>query len=333
MKPIVTITTGDPAGVGPEITAKLFRSFSPRRSVAVIVGALSVLDEFAVLRRAARKITIDELVEDRPRSGVFVVDSGCRARFAGARDSKGGGTHAAAALDTARTLVEKGISEAIVTAPISKHALNLAGHHYTGHTEWLADVFDSPDCQMVMVHRQLRVVPITRHIPISRVASAVTADRILAALHVLHRSLREDFGIRQPHIAVAGLNPHAGDGGVIGCEDRDVIEPALKLARRKGLRISGPVAADSLFQSAGRGIFDAFVTMYHDQGLVPFKLLARRRGVNVTIGLPIVRTSVDHGVAFDIAGKGKASEVSLKAAYVLAEKLVHERIISRRRKR
>ena len=211
----------------------------------------------------------------------------------------------------------------------------------------LARYLNAPDCQMMMVRRHLRVVPLTRHIPLSRVAGFVTADRLETCIRVTAEALRRDFRIPRPRIAVAGLNPHAGEDGVIGTEDRDVILPVVERLRAEGIGVSGPHPADSMFQSAPeaaraadaprRGTaktgswttrsrvapyYDAYIAMYHDQGLVPFKMLAQRRGVNVTVGLPVPRTSVDHGTAYDIAGKGIAEAESLLEAYKLAEILM-----------
>jgi 4-hydroxythreonine-4-phosphate dehydrogenase len=228
----------------------------------------------------------------------------------------------------------------IVTAPISKKSLNLGDFHYPGHTEMLAQYLNSPDCQMMMVYKDLRVVPMTRHVPIRDVASRISEDLLLTCLRETHRGLLEWFGIEAPRIAVAGLNPHAGEGGVIGTEERDVIAPVLDRLRDVGMDVTGPLPADSMFQSAGRLLEetlaessprgddapDAYVTMYHDQGLVPFKMVARRRGVNVTVGLPVIRTSVDHGCAYDIAGQGIAETASLREAYELAESLAHNRV-------
>jgi 4-hydroxythreonine-4-phosphate dehydrogenase len=243
------------------------------------------------------------------------------------RDSRGGGRHALAALELACRLGrDKGV-DGLVTAPISKKSLDLAGCKFAGHTEMLARRFKSPDCQMMMVFGKLRVVTLTRHLPIRRVSRALTSERIVTALDVVNRVLKDQFGVGRPHLGVAGLNPHAGESGLLGREEIDVIEPALKRARRKGIRVTGPLPGDVLFQHAGDGTFDAFISMYHDQGLIPFKMLAKRRGVNVTIGLPIVRTSVDHGAAYDIAGKGMANFASLQQAYELAEKLIRRHII------
>ncbi len=346
--PVIAVTPGEPGGVGPEITARLFARFSPRRSIALIVGAYPVLSPWlhryrtapAVLSLAGRRAAsgrIDAGMESgalealarlgRSRAGarVVILDTGCRDRFAVGRDSRGGGRHSGRALEIACRLASEGAIEGIVTGPISKRSLQLGGYPFTGHTEFLSHHFESPECQMVMVHRGFRVVPLTRHLPLRQVSGAVSADRLVTALRVVSNSLKWDFGISKPRIAVSALNPHAGDGGVLGREEIDLIGPALRRARRLGVRVEGPVPADALFQDARSGTFDAFVTMYHDQGLIPFKMISRRRGINVTVGLPVVRTSVDHGVAYDIAGRGKAGTESLKAAYRLAEDLVRRR--------
>jgi 4-hydroxythreonine-4-phosphate dehydrogenase len=222
-------------------------------------------------------------------------------------------------------LATEGLVEGIVTGPISKNSLQLGGYPFTGHTELLSRHFGAPDCQMMMVYRAFRVVPLTRHLPVHDVSGALSVKKIVTALRVVNESLVREFGVPKPRLAVSGLNPHAGDGGVLGSEEIGIIAPALRRARRLGLRVTGPVPADALFQDAKSGTFDVFITMYHDQGLIPFKMISKRRGVNVTVGLPVVRTSVDHGVAYDIAGKGIASTESLKEAYRLAETLVRRR--------
>lgn len=325
-EPIIAVTSGDPGGIGPEIVGRLFARFRPRRSVAVLLGSPSVLAPWLEASSPPPVIAPDELDTIRARRGRrFVIDTECRVRYRRGADSVGGGRHAGAALDVACRLAGGGKVQALVTAPISKKSLNLAGYRFPGHTELFAKHFRAPDCQMVMVYGDIRIMTLTRHVPIRQVGRAITRERIVSALVVLHRALRTDFGVPSPHIAVAALNPHAGDGGVIGREEIEVIKPALRGARRRGIRVAGPVAADALFQDVESGTFDAFVSMYHDQGLIPFKMRARRRGVNVTVGLPVVRTSVDHGVAYDIAGKGIASLESLEAAYRLAETLLERR--------
>lgn len=328
---ILAVTTGDPAGIGPEIVAKLFAAYRPRRSRALVVGARRVCAGF--LKETGAPVLTPDLVRDgalaESAGGVFFVDTGCKERYPRGKDSRGGGAHAGAALELACELGRAGAVGGIVTAPISKRALDLAGYHYAGHTEMLARYFNRPDCQMVMCYKDFRVVPLTRHVPLSRVRRLVTTERILTALRVVNRALIDQFDVREPRIAVAALNPHAGDGGLFGSEDAEVVAPAIRRARRGGLRVTGPVPADALFTQAASGTFDAFVSMYHDQGLIPFKMMAQKRGVNVTVGLPIVRTSVDHGVAYDIAGRGTADAASIGAAYRLAEKMATTKEVSK----
>lgn len=318
--PVITVTAGDPAGIGPEIVGRLFNTYEPARSRALLVGAADVLTPW--LDRADLAVVTEASAST---DAVAILDTGCMDSFPCGKDSEGGGRHAGRSLEVAMRAALDGVVEAIVTAPISKHSLVMAGYPYPGHTDWLAETFDALDGQMMMAVGDFRVVPVTRHIPLAHVPAQLTGDKILTALRVVHRALVDDFGIPRPRLAVAGLNPHAGEGGVLGREELDVIAPALQLAEKEGLMVEGPYPADALFQHAQSGTFDAFITMYHDQGLIPFKMLAQRRGVNVTVGLPIIRTSVDHGAAFDIAGQGIAGTESLQQAYLLAEELVTRR--------
>ncbi len=351
-RPVLAVTTGEPGGIGPEITARFFAGFRPGRSTALVIGSMKVLGpvftrygtEVSVINpgargapggRAAARPSIDDLAAvtsdvlaergSRRFPDVLVLDTACSDRFSTGRDSRGGGRHSGVALETACRLASDGVAEGIVTAPLSKNSLNMAGYKFTGHTEMLAKYFRAPDCQMVMTYRHFRVVPLTRHVPLKSVSRQVTKEKIVTAIRVLEAALREQFGVARPTIAVAGLNPHAGDGGVIGREEIEVIKPALERARRMGFRVEGPVAGDALFQHAASGTFDAFISMYHDQGLIPFKMISKRRGVNVTVGLPVIRTSVDHGVAYDLVDQGVASIDSLAEAYRLAEKLASSR--------
>jgi len=194
----------------------------------------------------------------------------------------------------------------------------------------MAERLGAPQVEMMMVYGKLRVVPLTRHLPLREVPGRVKRGRVEECLLMVERSLRELFGIEEPTIGLCALNPHAGEGGLLGREDGAEVAPAAESLRRKGLRVVGPTPADALFQSALVDPYDAYVAMYHDQGLVPFKMVARGRGVNVTLGLPVVRTSVDHGTAFDIAGRGVARDESLEAAYLMAERLA--RALGRRKR-
>ena len=343
-RPILAVTPGEPGGVGPEITARVFARFRPLASTALIVGAYPVLEPWFRRYRATPHVilahprtpgiesfvsdaagVVRDLVAPRRAPRVIVLDTGCRDRFTVGRDTSGGGRHSGWALDIACRLSSVGLVEGIVTGPVSKNSLNLGGYPYTGHTEFLSRFFSAPDCQMVMTFGNFRVVPLTRHIPLKDVPAAITEGKLVTALRVVSEALERDFGVKKPRLAVAGLNPHAGDGGVIGVEEREIITPAIRRAHRLGLRVTGPIPGDALFQGARSGTFDAIIAMYHDQGLIPFKMVSRRRGVNVTVGLPVVRTSVDHGTAYDVAGRGVASTNSLREAYRLAEALVRRR--------
>ncbi len=324
-KPVLGVTAGDPAGIGPEIIARFFSEFEPKRSTALIIGSPRVIQIWA--DRYGLNCPIigspDELaeIESSVPFGIYILDNGCRDNVPPGIHCREGGRHAGSSIELACRLARTGMIQAMVTAPISKKSLNLAGYAYSGHTEMLADRLGSPDCQMMMVYNKLRVVPATRHIPLLSVSEQVTENRLGSCLAVVHRALKEQFGINNPRIALSALNPHSGEGGVLGTEEIEVIGPAIDRAKQDGIRVEGPFAADSLFQSYREGRYDVFVTMYHDQGLIPFKMVAQKRGVNVTVGLPMIRTSVDHGVAFDISGRGVAGTASLAAAYRLAEKI------------
>ena len=329
---LIAVTSGEPGGIGPEIVAKLFGRYRSAHSVAVVIGSPELFDRWRRRFRFAPPVveSIDEAraaAGSSPKRRVVVLDTKVRANYLVGANSEGGGLHAGTAIRLACELARSGSVAAIVTPPASKKSLNLAHFDYPGHTEMLAHYLMAPDCQMMMVREGLRVVPFTRHLPLSRVAGELQPKRLATCIRVTADALRRDFRIARPRIAVAGLNPHAGEDGVMGTEDRDVIAPVVALLRAEGIDASGPYPADAMFQSApdavrGKGRYHAYVAMYHDQGLVPFKMLAQRRGVNVTVGLPVPRTSVDHGTAYDIAGKGIAEFESLLEAYKLAESFV-----------
>ena len=208
----------------------------------------------------------------------------------------------------------------IATAPVNKEALALAGLPWRGHTEMLAELTNTRRVAMMFWSEKLRVVLATIHIPLARVASALTIESVMDIIDLTHRELPR-FGIARPRLAIAGLNPHAGEHGVLGTEERDVLEPAVARSAKTGVDIAGPYPGDTVFLRAVRGEFDAVIACYHDQGLIPIKMVAFGQAVNVTLGLPIIRTSVDHGTAFDIAGKGIADPESMVQAVLLAAKL------------
>ena len=246
------------------------------------------------------------------------------ARFPAGRISADSAQAAYDAIVQAVSDARGGQVDAIATSPVNKAAFAAAGLSWRGHTDLLAHLCGVDDVAMLFWSERLRVVLATVHIPLAEVSAALTGDRLLAVIRLTARSLPR-FGLATPRIAVAGLNPHAGENGVLGTEDRDVLAPAIALARADGVDVSGPFPADTIFVRAARGEFDVVIAAYHDQGLVPVKLLAFGRAVNVTLGLPIIRTSVDHGTAFDIARKGVADEGSLVEAILLAAKLAERR--------
>jgi 4-hydroxythreonine-4-phosphate dehydrogenase len=213
------------------------------------------------------------------------------------------------------------VADAVATAPISKSILIDAGYNYPGHTELLAELSRTPECRMMLMGAKLRVVPVTGHIAFAKVARNLSQDNIRITLELTQCGLKDFFAIARPRIAVAALNPHGGEEGIFGNEEIEIIAPAVRQARRRGIDAAGPFPADSLFHHAARGDYDAVVCMYHDQGLIPLKLHHFFGGVALTLGPPFIRTSVDHGTAYDIAGSGKADETSMREAIVLAARL------------
>jgi 4-hydroxythreonine-4-phosphate dehydrogenase len=314
----LALTIGDPGGIGPEICAKLLAGTAKREGTElVLIGAASALFE----RDPSLAVRVLPPGGDVTGSPA-IIDVGGRKRIPVGRPTAEGGAISARSIEEAVSLAKKGSVDGIVTGPISKEALHMAGVPYIGHTEMLAALFDAPDCQMMMVAGDFRVVILTRHVPLRAVAASLNRERIVTAVRVTRDALRGHFGIEEPRIAVASLNPHGSDGGLVGTEERDVIEPALMGLRAEGMRIEGPHPADSLFHRYANTGYDVAIALYHDQGMIPFKMAAFDRGVNVTIGLPVIRTSVCHGTAFDIAGRGEADARSLEEAVALAASCV-----------
>ena len=318
-KPVVAVTMGDPSGIGPEVVVKAARDAAVRRACRmVIVGDAAVLERahaprWPAFESASAAADAPVLLESITRLKPAETRPG--------RPAKAGGDASYRYILRAVELIDAGGADAMATAPISKKSLNDAGHHWPGHTELLADLTRAPDVRMMLYGSRLRVVLVTVHLPLTEVAAALTRKRVRTTIELTHRSLRQWFGMAEPRLAVAALNPHGGEDGMFGQEERRVIRPAVRDCSGRGMRVTGPVPADSLFHRAVAGEYDAVVCMYHDQGLGPFKLLHFTDGVNLTLGLPLVRTSVDHGTAYDIAGKGVADARSMKQAILLAAKL------------
>ena len=330
--PIIAITMGDPAGIGPEIILKALSDPAIKR-----VARPLILGDWGVLKRAGRgQRSLLKLICWQPGQrllpllndrGAYVV---CSLSSLTAKESrpgipsKAGGHGAFSYIRVAAKLALSNLADAIATAPISKSILIDAGYNYPGHTELLAELSRTAECRMMLIGAKLRVVPVTGHIRFAQVAHRLTRENIQTTLELAQGGLKNFFAIARPRIAVAALNPHGGEEGIFGDEEIEVIAPAVKAARKKGIAAYGPFPADSLFHHAARGDYDAVVCMYHDQGLIPLKLHHFYGGVALTLGPPFIRTSVDHGTAYDIAGTGKADASSMKEAILLAARLARQ---------
>ena len=323
-KPVIGISMGDPAGIGPEVVIKALAEPEIRRRGRFIIYGMNEL-----LTYAADMAELDifwwrdqheRITRQFPQS-VVAADydeldalSGQISRTAGESGGKASMQFISDAIDDAIS----GKIDAIVTGPISKESWHLAGYKYPGHTELLTKRCRAKRSAMMFVGGPFRVVLATIHLALMDVRHYFTIGRVFDPIDLVNDALKNWFAIAQPKIAVAALNPHAGEAGKFGDEEKRIISPAILMAQEVGIDVEGPFPADTLFHQALKGKYDAIVAMYHDQGLIPIKMLAFDRAVNVTIGLPIIRTSVDHGTAFDIAGKNKANPDSMKAAIRLA---------------
>ncbi|MEW5792288.1 MAG: 4-hydroxythreonine-4-phosphate dehydrogenase PdxA [Pseudomonadota bacterium] len=322
----LALTVGEPAGIGPDICLEL-----ARRPVPAALVAIGDLDCLRV--RAAR---LGWPMVLRPWDGetplgahqpgqLFVLHTPLAAPCRPGQLNPANSPAVLQTLDRAVHLAQAGLVDAIVTAPVHKGVINDAGVPFTGHTEYLAERTGVERVVMLLAGRGLRVALATTHLPLSRVAAALNREDLQQTLRILHRALRQDFGILDPRILVAGLNPHAGEGGHLGREEIEVIEPALQALRREGLRLKGPLPADTLFTPRFLEEADAVLAMYHDQGLPVLKYHAFGEAVNISLGLPIIRTSVDHGTALELAATGRAESSSLAAAVEMAIEIVRSR--------
>lgn len=326
-KPILAITLGDPGGVGPEIILKaLAHPEVFENCLPLVIG------DARILQRAAHQLGLQpvsmELVTDlstlRAKAGqISLIDlhnappDACLTGKVSSASGKAAVEYVFHACDLALA----GLVDAVVTAPLNKAAMNLAGFHYAGHTELLAERTGAEKVSMLLVGPKLRVVHVSTHVSLEEAIRRVTQQRVGEVIDLAYRSARS-LGIANPRIAVAGLNPHASEDGLFGDQEAREIVPAIRTARVRGWIVSDPMPPDTVFLRAFKGEYDIVVAMYHDQGHIPMKLLAFDDGVNVSIGLPIIRTSVDHGTAFDIAGTGQARETSMLAAMDVAVQMV-----------
>ncbi|MGB7307216.1 MAG: 4-hydroxythreonine-4-phosphate dehydrogenase PdxA [Burkholderiaceae bacterium] len=305
------MSIGDPAGIGPEIALKASIRFTPP---TILVGDAAVLEE----TRSRLGMVLPPQVSIQSLA-PSPASPACQPGLPGAHT----GQAAWLAITTAVALVQNGTARAITTAPIAKSALRAAGHQWPGHTELLADLAGGVEVRMMLANPELRVVLVTVHQSLRSALDSLSTELIEQTIRIADRSLKK-FGITRPRLAVAGVNPHAGEGGLFGEEEIRLVAPAVAAACADGICASGPFAPDTIFMRA-RGLdeFDAVIAMYHDQGLIPVKYLGIEDGVNVTLGLPFVRTSPDHGTAFDIAGTGTANETSMLAALTMADQLAN----------
>jgi 4-hydroxythreonine-4-phosphate dehydrogenase len=325
MKPCLGITMGDPAGIGPEVVAKALSHAEIREACSpLVIGDILAMEKavrVAGLETPCR--TIQNPCDCTSVAGfINVIDlanvpADLRVGNIDPRAGKAAYEYVARAVEYALS----GQIEGIVTAPLNKEALNLAGYRFPGHTEILAHLSGVTDYSMMLVGRSLRVIHVTTHVSLRQACDLIRKERVLRVIRLADAALKQ-MGIDNPRIGVAGLNPHAGENRLLGDEDAAEIVPAIAEARAEGLRVTGPLPADTIFHLAlVRGEFDVVVVMYHDQGHIPLKTLDFDAGVNVTVGLPFIRTSVDHGTAFDIAGKGKADSRSMREALLLAARM------------
>lgn len=310
MSDIIGITMGDPAGVGPEISVKALAEMSAAdRARTRIYGNRATLEQ--AIAAIGVSVALDDVVVDLP------VDGGPLPW--GKLDPRAG--------DAAFRFIERAVRDAqagaigcIVTAPINKEALNLAGHHYDGHTGMLAALTGQKSAFMLLGSERLKVIHVSTHVSLKTAIDRATPERILATIRAGNEHLKR-IGYERPRIAVAGINPHCGENGLFGSEDDAQVVPAVAMARAEGIDVAGPISADTVYHRAYNGAFDLVVAQYHDQGHIPIKLVAFDTAVNVSLGLPIDRTSVDHGTAFDIAGTGKANHTNMNAAIAYARRL------------
>ena len=305
----IVITMGEPAGIGPEIVRAAFDQLGGRigQHPLKIVGDAALFAGYAPHMIATRAKTSAVPGKPDPANNQAVIE----------------------AIERAVKACREGEAAAMVTAPIHKAVLMQTGFPFPGHTEFLGALTGARRAVMMLASDALKVVPLTIHVPLAKVPAAVTGEAILETAEIMLAALQRDFGVASPRLAIAGLNPHAGEDGKLGAEDLGVIAPAVAALQAKGHRVRGPLSADTLFHEEARKSYDAVLTMYHDQGLIPIKTLSFWDGVNVTLGLPVIRTSPDHGTAFDIAGTGKADVRSMIAAIRLAAKMADARATAR----
>ena len=326
--PRIGISIGDINGIGPEVVIKSLNDNRTYSNITPVIYAHSKVLSFYRKQFSAAEFNFQQIknaLEIHPRKVNLINCWTEEVEITPGEPSPQSGSCAFKSLDAAVMDLQENLLDALVTAPIDKQNIQSDDFKFPGHTEYLTEKFGADDSLMFLISENLRVAVVSGHVPISEVASDINKEKIYSKIKLMHESLRRDFGITKPRIAVLGLNPHAGDNGLLGKEEQEIIAPAVKQAFEDKIFAYGPYAADGFFGSSAYKQFDGILAMYHDQGLVPFKALSFGHGVNFTAGLPIVRTSPDHGTAYNIAGKGEASESSFREALFMAHDILMNR--------
>lgn len=327
-KPVIGITHGDINGIGYEIITKaladnrIYDFFTP-----VVYGSSKVASYHRKMLNVsdfAFNLIKKADVANRKRANIVNINDQ-EIKIELGKSTSIAGELALESLESAIDDMKAGLIDAMVTAPINKYNIQSKDFHFPGHTEYLASKFATEDYLMLMVSQSIRIGVVTGHIPLREVSNSLSTDLLMRKIQIMHQSLLQDFGIRNPRIAILGVNPHASDNGLLGTEEAEIIKPAIDKAYDSGIMVFGPYAADGFFGSSAFTQFDGILAMYHDQGMLPFKTLAFDSGVNYTAGLPVIRTSPAHGTAYDIAGKDQASAESFRAALYLAAEIYHNR--------
>jgi len=326
--PKIGITMGDPTGIGPEVIVKSYRESKVlKECIPVVLGDVNVIKKTVSdlhVKLDVKMISVDDIKSLKPGGKTIYViklSNFDPMRLKIGRPDKIAGKMMITYVKEAVRLAMKNTINAIVTAPISKVAINNAGFSYPGHTELLAEITRTEDYCMMLVGKKLKISLVTTHLPVREIPNMITPGMVFKTVKLTYEALVNYFNMKNPRIAVVALNPHAGEDGLFGVEEKELIVPGIKKAESMGIQVFGPLPADTAFHFAYKGKYDVVVGIYHDQALIPIKMINFDDSVNVTLGLPIIRTSVDHGTAYDIAGKGIANSESMTLAIILATKM------------
>ena len=321
------VSIGDPNGIGLEIIIKAFlHQKTLNEFIAIVYSNVEIIEFHLAHLKLDLEINVIKSISEslNGKLNVFEISSSNFKVDFGKSNIQSGDIAFRSLITASKHIIENKI-DCLVTAPIDKNTIQSKNFEFNGHTEYLTKISNKNNSLMLMVHQNLKVGVVTNHLSIAQVAEAISIELILTKIAILEKTLKNDFNIKAPRIALLGLNPHAGDGGIIGIEEITIIKPAIKIANEKKFRVFGPFPADGFFASEKHKEFDAVLGMYHDQSLIPFKMLSKNQGVNFTAGLPIIRTSPDHGTASDIAGKNKASFKSFMNALYLSKDIYNNR--------